>query len=89
MSSLGYREIGRYLRHEIWLEAATERFKLDTHQYIRRQLTWFRSEKSVTWLDAGLSVESLVLQAAALVEPWLEAVLPEDRPILPGSEDPL
>src|SRR5215469_1427828 len=76
MSSLGYREIGRYLRQEISLEAATERFKLDTHQYIRRQLTWFRSEKSVTWLDAGLSPESLVLQAAALVEPWLAALLP-------------
>ena len=71
MSSLGYREMGGYLRHEMSLEPATERFKLDTHQYIRRQLTWFRKEKSITWLDAGLPPETLVLQAAALVGPWL------------------
>jgi tRNA dimethylallyltransferase len=89
MSSLGYREMGSYLRHEISLEAATERFKLDTHQYIRRQLTWFRSEKTITWLDAGLPLESLVLQVAALVEPWLGAVLLEDRSVLPESEDNL
>ena len=76
MSSLGYREMGGYLRHEMSLEAATERLKLDTHQYIRRQLTWFRKEKSITWLDAELPPETLVLQAAALVGPWL----PNDRP---------
>ena len=89
MSSLGYREMGRYLRGEISLESATERFKLDTHQYIRRQLTWFRSEKSIIWLDAGLPLESLVLQAVALVEPWLPAAQPENHSASPGSEDQL
>jgi tRNA dimethylallyltransferase len=89
MSSLGYREMGRYLRGETSLEEATERFKLDTHSYIRRQLTWFRSEKSITWLDAGLPLASLVLQAAVLIEPWLPATLPENCPPLPGSVHPL
>jgi tRNA dimethylallyltransferase len=81
MSSLGYREMGRYLRGEISLEAATERFKLDTYQYIRRQLTWFRREESITWLDAGLPLESLVRKAAALVGLWLPAAPPEIRPL--------
>ncbi|WIG59829.1 MAG: tRNA dimethylallyltransferase [Ktedonobacterales bacterium] len=73
MSSLGYREIGAYLRAEITLDAAIERFKLATHGYIRRQLTWFRSDARITWLDAALPPETLAEQAMALIEPWLAA----------------
>ena len=39
MSSLGYREIGNYLRGEMALDEAITRFKVATHAYIRRQLT--------------------------------------------------
>ncbi|MGO8946329.1 MAG: tRNA (adenosine(37)-N6)-dimethylallyltransferase MiaA [Ktedonobacterales bacterium] len=71
MSSLGYREIGAYLRQEMSLPAAVERFKLSTHAYIRRQLTWFRPDSRIIWLDAGEPLETLVHRAAALVLPWL------------------
>ncbi len=50
MSSLGYREIGAYLRGEMTLDAAVTRFKLATHAYIRRQLTWFRPDPRITGL---------------------------------------
>ncbi len=53
MSSLGYREMGAYLRGEATLAQATERMKLATHAYIRRQLTWFRSDARMHWLDAA------------------------------------
>ncbi len=59
MSSLGYREIGAYLRGEMTLAAAVERFKLDTHGYIRRQLTWFRPDARIVWLDAALPTAQL------------------------------
>jgi tRNA dimethylallyltransferase len=71
MSSLGYREIGAYLRGELALPAAVERFKLATHAYIRRQLTWFRPDTRITWLDAGLPPDVLAEAAATLVIPWL------------------
>ncbi len=71
MSSLGYREIGAYLRGEVSLEAAVERFKFDTHSYIRRQLTWFRPDARITWLDATLPIDQLVEQAMARIHPWL------------------
>jgi tRNA dimethylallyltransferase len=74
MSSLGYREIGCYLQGEMSLEDAIARFKLNTHNYIRRQLTWFRPQPDITWLDAAQPRESLVLQAGAVVLPWLSAV---------------
>lgn len=52
MSGLGYREMGAYLRGELALAAATERIQLATHAYIRRQLTWFRPDVRIHWLDA-------------------------------------
>jgi tRNA dimethylallyltransferase len=71
MSSLGYREIGAYLRGDLTLPQAVERFKLATHKYIRRQLTWFRPDRRITWLDAALPPAALTDQAEALVRPWL------------------
>jgi tRNA dimethylallyltransferase len=71
MSSLGYREIGAYLRGETTLAAAIERFKLATHGYIRRQLTWFRPDTRITWLDGARSTDTLAEQAEALVHQLL------------------
>ena len=67
MSSLGYREIGAYLRGEFSLDEAVERFKLATHRYIRRQLTWFRPDARVTWLDAAQPLDTLAAKAGTLV----------------------
>jgi len=67
MSSLGYREIAAYLRGETTLAVATEHFKLATHAYIRRQLTWFRPDTRIHWLDAALPLETLATQTEALV----------------------
>ena len=71
MSSLGYREIGAYLRGESTLAEAVERFKLATHRYIRRQLTWFRPEARITWLDAAQPTEALADQTETIVRAWL------------------
>jgi tRNA dimethylallyltransferase len=71
MSSLGYREVGTFLRGESSLAEAVERLKLNTHAYIRRQLTWFRPDSRIIWLDAALPLETLVEQALPFVLPWL------------------
>ncbi len=71
MSSLGYREIGAFLRGELTLPEAVERFKLATHKYIRRQLTWFHPDRRITWLDAAAPPDALAAQAEALARPWL------------------
>jgi tRNA dimethylallyltransferase len=64
MSSLGYREVGAYLRGETTIEDAIARFKQATHGYIRRQLTWFRRDERIEWLDAALSSGALADQVA-------------------------
>ncbi len=67
MSSLGYREIGDYLRGEMALDEAITRFKVATHAYIRRQLTWFRPDTRITWLDAAQPIEALADEAPRLI----------------------
>lgn len=59
MSSLGYREMGAYLRGEVTLAEAIKRFEYATHAYIRRQMTWFRADARVHWLDAALALDEL------------------------------
>jgi tRNA dimethylallyltransferase len=40
-------ELGAYLRGEVGLAEATARAILVTHQYTKRQMTWFRHQKLV------------------------------------------
>lgn len=47
----GYRRVVEYLRGERTLESAVEQTKLDVRHYAKRQLTWFRREEGVTWLN--------------------------------------
>lgn len=51
MTSLGYREIAAYLRGEMSLEAAVARIQVETHRYVRHQLTWFRRMPNILWFD--------------------------------------
>jgi tRNA dimethylallyltransferase len=57
MSSLGYPDIGAYLRGEISLKEATTRIKQVTRRFIRHQYNWFRlDDAKIRWFD--LSVDS-------------------------------
>lgn len=51
MQGLGYKEILEYLDGECSLEEAVYTLKRDTRHFAKRQLTWFRRENEVTWLD--------------------------------------
>ncbi len=51
MRALGYRELMAHLDGETDLERAVELIKRNTRRYAKRQLTWFRREADVTWLE--------------------------------------
>ncbi|HLX36557.1 MAG TPA: tRNA (adenosine(37)-N6)-dimethylallyltransferase MiaA, partial [Candidatus Binataceae bacterium] len=55
LSTIGYREIAAFVRGETTLEAAVDLAKRKTRQFAKRQLTWFRHEPEVTWVDASRS----------------------------------
>lgn len=54
MQGLGYKEILDYLDGKIGLEEAVYRIKRETRHFAKRQLTWFRREQDVIWLDKSL-----------------------------------
>ena len=51
MQGLGYKEILAYLEGEYSLEEAVYLIKRDTRHFAKRQLTWFRREKEVIWVN--------------------------------------
>ena len=51
MRSLGYKEIIYYLSGELTLEQAVETLKRNTRRFAKRQLTWFRRDQRIRWLD--------------------------------------
>lgn len=51
MQGLGYKEILAYLEGECSLEEAIYILKRDTRHFAKRQLTWFKRERDVRWLN--------------------------------------
>ncbi len=47
----GYRRVCEYLRGERSLESAIEKTQQDVRNYAKRQITWFKREENVTWLE--------------------------------------
>lgn len=51
MQGLGYKELLAYLEGECSLEEAVYIIKRDTRHFAKRQLTWFKRERDVIWVD--------------------------------------
>ncbi|MGC4019838.1 MAG: tRNA (adenosine(37)-N6)-dimethylallyltransferase MiaA [Muricomes sp.] len=51
MQGLGYKEILAYLEGEMSLEEAVYMIKRDTRHFAKRQITWFKREPDVIWLN--------------------------------------
>ena len=54
MQGLGYKEILDYLDGNCTLEEAIYTIKRDTRHFAKRQLTWFRRERDVIWIDKSI-----------------------------------
>ena len=51
MQGLGYKEILDYLDGKMTLDEAIYILKRDTRHFAKRQITWFKREKDVCWID--------------------------------------
>lgn len=51
MQGLGYKELIDFIEGHYSLEEAIYKLKKDTRHYAKRQLTWFKREKDVTWVN--------------------------------------
>jgi tRNA dimethylallyltransferase len=51
MQGLGYKEIAAYLEGEYSLELGIDKLKQNTRHFAKRQLTWFRAEERIHWIN--------------------------------------
>lgn len=57
MQSLGYKEVVQYFNKELTKEEMIDKIKMESRRYAKRQLTWFRKNKEIIWLDGLEPVE--------------------------------
>lgn len=58
MQGLGYKEVVEYIENKTTKEEMVEKIKKETRHYAKRQLTWFRKNKNIIWLNGGNSIEN-------------------------------
>ena len=68
MTSIGYRQMIQYFNEEISFDRAVELIKRDTRHFAKRQLTWFRHDPNIQWVDKwGKTDEHVEAELLAIV----------------------
>jgi len=66
MSSIGYKQIGVFLKGEITLATAIQQIKYETHRIARHQYSWFQLKDSrIKWFDIKDSVDPAIIKLVA------------------------
>ena len=66
--AIGYKELKPYIDGHISLDEAVEKLKMESRRYAKRQLTWFRRNTDIKWLDID------ILKGDALIERACEII---------------
>ncbi len=74
LEAIGYREVIEFLRDEISLEGAITRIQTATRRFAKRQLTWFRKEKNLIWVDGAGDDPAIQTRVLADVRSFLQTV---------------
>ena len=59
-NTIGYKEIIDYLKDRQSLKEAIDKIKTNTHDYVRRQETWFHKNRDIKWVSRYENAEKLV-----------------------------
>ncbi|HKD85982.1 MAG TPA: tRNA (adenosine(37)-N6)-dimethylallyltransferase MiaA [Terriglobales bacterium] len=79
LESLGYKQAAAFLRSEMTWEQAIAAAQQGHRNYAKRQMTWFRREPDVTWLEGLGHDPDIVQQAGELVSSHLAAHISSTR----------
>jgi tRNA dimethylallyltransferase len=74
MHSLGYEQALQHLRGELSLAQAISAAQQGHRNYAKRQMTWFRREPDVVWLEGFGDAAPLVEQAATIIRSHLSSL---------------
>jgi tRNA dimethylallyltransferase len=67
MQGLGYKQLMPFITHELPLENAVEHIKQETRRFAKRQITWFKADSRIQWIDLG-SFRSVYAAVEHLIE---------------------
>jgi tRNA dimethylallyltransferase len=70
--AIGYRQAIAHLDGQLTLEQAIEETQKQSRRYAKRQLTWFRADPDIVWLEGGADSEKLQAGAAGLIRKFLK-----------------
>lgn len=57
LNTVGYKELFEYFDKKVDLPTAIENIKINTRQYAKRQMTWFKKDTSTLWLNAENKID--------------------------------
>lgn len=76
LQALGYKQLFAHFEGEFSLAEAVEAIKRETRRFAKRQMTWFRRDERIAWLDiTQYSKEGLAEAAYSLLRPAREGIL--------------
>jgi tRNA dimethylallyltransferase len=59
LNTVGYKELFAHLSGDMTLEEATEKIKVNTRRFAKRQMTWFKNDGEIKW-NENPDVETLL-----------------------------
>jgi len=60
LNTVGYKELFSYLKGEWTLDFAISEIKKNSRRFAKRQLTWFRKDKSIIWFDYKTGTQTII-----------------------------
>ena len=70
--AIGYRQVRDFVLGAGGMEEAVEETKRESRRYAKRQLTWFRADREIVWLEASSGGKSLLSDARARIREFLK-----------------
>ena len=71
--AIGYRQVSDYFANKLGFEQTIEEVQRQSRRYAKRQLTWFRADPEIVWLDGASGETSLTLEASEAVHTFIES----------------
>jgi len=63
LQTVGYTELFDHLDGKLSLGQAVDAIKMNTRRYAKRQMTWFRKDPSIRWVDAREKIDNLNIRS--------------------------
>lgn len=75
LNTVGYKELFDYLEGKMTLDMAVEEIKKNTRRFAKRQLTWYRKNEEILWLDYDLPEKEFIVAIEEPIKKLLDATL--------------